>query len=147
MLNTPQVETYVEVSVIYNDALNVIKRTNIDEGSTPKWNEVLEFELNSDHEKFTKEELMTSDTQIIISLFDKRKEWTKENDKKITQEENRFLGSVKVPLLTVLCNPEKLDTNFRLERPLALSAYRVLHDEIYFIEQDKLDDEKLRENE
>ena len=64
MINTPAVETYVEVALIYNEKLTVIKKTNIDEGATPKWNEVLEFPLNSQNDGFTKEELMSSDTQI-----------------------------------------------------------------------------------
>jgi hypothetical protein len=49
-----------------------------------------------------------------------------------------------VPLQTVLCNPDKIDFNFRLERPLALSNYRVLDDEIYFMNAERLEEEKLR---
>lgn len=52
-----------------------------------------------------------------------------------------------MPLSTVLCNPDKLDFNFKLDRPLALPAYRVLDDEIYFKEGDDLEEEKLRKNE
>ena len=52
-----------------------------------------------------------------------------------------------MPLQTVLCNPDKIDFNFRLERPLALPAYRVLDDEIYFMDEKQLEEEKLRENE
>lgn len=57
------------------------------------------------------------------------------------------MGSVCVPLSTVLCNTEKLDYNFKLHRPVALPAYRVLDDEIYFMTKDKLEEERLRENE
>ena len=39
----------------------------------PKWNEVLWFPLEADNiEAFTKEDLMSSETKIIISLFDKQ---------------------------------------------------------------------------
>jgi hypothetical protein len=39
----------------------------------PKWNEVLSFPLESDNKThFTKEELQSSHTTIIISLFDKQ---------------------------------------------------------------------------
>jgi len=31
----------VEVKVAYHEKFSIIKRTNVDEGSTPKWNEVL----------------------------------------------------------------------------------------------------------
>lgn len=48
------------------------KRTNVDEGASPKWNEVLIFPLEADNKtNFTKEELINSTTMIIISLFDK----------------------------------------------------------------------------
>ena len=115
MINRPQVETYIEVALIYNEAYTMIKKTNIDEGSTPKWNEVLQFDLVSQDSKgFTKEELMNSNTTIMISLFDKRTDYVVLDGKKITQEENRYLGSVSVPLLTILCSHEKCDTNFRL---------------------------------
>lgn len=71
-VNTAQVETYVEVKVAYHEKFAIVKRTNVDEGSTPKWNEVLQFPLEAnDNTKFRKEELQSSDTQIIISLFDK----------------------------------------------------------------------------
>lgn len=54
LYNTAQVETYVEVKVIYYEAkdgkqgLTKTKRTNVDEGSMPKWNEVLQFPLESE---------------------------------------------------------------------------------------------------
>lgn len=57
------------------------------------------------------------------------------------------MGSVTVPLVTVLCNPSKLDYNFKLERPVALSAYRVLEQEIYFMNPSQLEEERLTENE
>lgn len=145
LINTAQVETYVEVRVAYHEKFAIIKRTNVDEGSTPKWNEVLQFPLEAnDNTKFKKEELQSSDTQIIISLFDKQMYLSMQDGKQIRQEENRFLGSITVPLQTVLCNPDKIDFNFRLERPLALSNYRVLDDEIYFMNAERLEEEKLR---
>jgi len=49
------------------------KRTNVDEGGSPKWNEVLTFPLEADNKtNFTREELINSQTMIIISLFDKQ---------------------------------------------------------------------------
>lgn len=48
LFNTAQVETYVEVRVIYHERLSISKRTNVDEGSMPKWNEVLQFPLESE---------------------------------------------------------------------------------------------------
>lgn len=72
LINTAQVETYVEVKIQYHEKFAIIKRTNVDEGSMPKWNEVLTFPLEADNKtNFTKEELLNSPTTITISLFDK----------------------------------------------------------------------------
>jgi hypothetical protein len=48
-------------------------------------------------------------------------------------EEHRFLGSVSIPLVTLLQNSGKTDFNFKLNRPICLPNYRVLDDEIYFM--------------
>lgn len=107
------------------------KRTNVDEGASPKWNEVLIFPLEADNKtNFTKEELINSTTMIIISLFDKETYKYQQDGKQITQEENRFLGSLEIPLSTVLTNYEKTDFNFKLNRPLILPSYRVVNDEL-----------------
>lgn len=39
----PQVESYVEVKVIYKDGKTIIDRTFCDEGKDPMWNEVKSF--------------------------------------------------------------------------------------------------------
>ena len=50
-----------------------MKRTNVDEGSMPKWNEVLWFPLEADNkEAFTKEDLMSSQCWTV-NKFGKRK--------------------------------------------------------------------------
>lgn len=54
-------------------------------------------------------------------------------------EEHRFLGSVTIPLQTLLANKGKTDYNFRLNRPICLPNYRVLEDEIYFMSADQLE--------
>lgn len=54
-------------------------------------------------------------------------------------EEHRFLGSVQIPLVTLLTNSGKTDFNFRIERPLCLPNYRVLSEEIYFMKPEDLD--------
>ena len=48
-------------------------------------------------------------------------------------EEHRFLGSVTIPLQTLLANKGKTDFNFRLVRPMCLPNYRVMNTEIYFM--------------
>ena len=42
-------ETFVEVRVKYHEKLSIVKRTNVDEGTMPKWNEVLTFPLESEN--------------------------------------------------------------------------------------------------
>lgn len=69
----PMVETFVEVKIIYHEKLQIVKRTNVDEGTMPKWNEVLQFPLEAENKtNFTKNELLSSETIIQISLFDKQ---------------------------------------------------------------------------
>lgn len=46
-----------------------------------------------------------------------------------------------MPLVTVLQNREKLDCNFRLDRPVALPSYRVLSDEVYIMDAEAFAEE------
>jgi len=149
LMNTAQVETFVEVKVQYHEKFAMTKRTNVDEGGSPKWNEVLVFPLEADNKtNFTREELINSQTMIIISLFDKQMYVNMQDGKQVRQEENRFLGNLEIPLSTVLNNYEKTDFNFKLNRPLILPAYRVVDDELNLMQNNaKLVDEVLRENE
>lgn len=58
------------------------------------------------------------------------------------------MGSLEIPLSTVLNNYEKTDFNFKLNRPVILPAYRVVDDELNLMQNNaKLNDEVLRENE
>ena len=67
----PQVETYVEVRVQYYEKFAVVRRTFTDEGRMPRWNEILDFNLVADNGSgFTPDELYSSQTMIIVSLFD-----------------------------------------------------------------------------
>ena len=43
----PQVETYVEIKVQYHEKYAVLKTTNTDEGTMPRWNEILDFVLEA----------------------------------------------------------------------------------------------------
>lgn len=69
----PQVETYVEVKIQYHEKYTILKTTQVDEGSMPRWNEIFDFpfEANSS-EGFTQKELASSKTMIIASLFDRQ---------------------------------------------------------------------------
>lgn len=85
---------------------------------------------------------------IIASLFDKQTYETVREGNTVLQEENRFLGSVTIPLQTLLLNNgKKTDFNFRLARPMCLPNYRVLDDEIYFMRPEELEKNRRNENE
>lgn len=105
----------------------------------PRWNEILDFPLESQNsEGFTAEELASSKTMIIASLFDKQTYKSVREGERIFHEEHRFLGCVQIPLITLLTNSGKTDFNFRIIRPICLPNYRVLNDEIYFMNADQL---------
>ena len=109
----------------------------------PRWNEILDFALVADNNSnFTLEELAASTTEIIVSLFDKQIYRTDREGEKIEQEEHRFLGSVTIPLSSVLSNPGKCDFNFRIQRPILLPNYRVTENEIYFMGTKDLKDQE-----
>jgi len=78
---------------------------------------------------------------IYVSLFDRQQYRQQQEGKQITQEEHRFLGSMTVPLQTVLQNPNKMEFNFMIERPVVLPSYNVLKEEIYFLEDNAKIDE------
>ena len=66
-------QTYIEVKVQYYEKYAVVKRTGCDEGRMPRWNEILEFALVAEGGSgFTMEELASSATMIIVSLFDRQ---------------------------------------------------------------------------
>ena len=109
-----QVETYVEVRVIYTDHYSVIKSTNIAEGGFPEWNQVLEFPLKPENKGgfFTDKELKNTKTEILISVFDKMTQFYKEDGYSTIPKQmtvHRFLGSFSIPLSTILQNAPKLE--------------------------------------
>jgi len=61
--------------------------------------------------------------------------------------ENRFLGGFTIPLLSVLTNPGKTEFNFKIDRPMCLPNYKVLQQDVFFIDASNIDAQKLRENE
>ena len=136
------------MKIQYYDKYSILTTTNVDERTMPRWNEILDFPLDSQNsEGFTQEELQTSKTLIIVSLFDKQMYESVREGERVFLEEHRFLGSVNIPLQTLLNNKGKTDYNFRLNRPICLPNYRVLEDEIYFMSADQLEKQRKMENE
>jgi coiled-coil and C2 domain-containing protein 2A len=93
--------------------------------------------------------LEKSGTRILVSLFDKEIYRHQEEGKIILQEENRFLGSFEIPLLTLLTSTGKIEFNFKINRPFCLPSYRVLAEQFFIISHNDflLQDEQLRKNE
>ena len=65
-----------------------------------------------------------------------------------TYYENKYLGQIQVPLTTVLSS-SKFDGQIRIDRPLVLQGYKVIKDDITFMEtasyqeQDKRNEEQV----
>jgi hypothetical protein len=59
--------------MILDDGKYIIKRTTVDEGQLPKWDQILQFVYKEQKGmKFTKKSLEKSQVKIIVSLFDKQ---------------------------------------------------------------------------
>lgn len=134
-----RVETFVEVRIVYNELYTEVKHTNIAEGDFPEWNEVLNFNLIAENaRRFTKEELVNTKAIIYLSLFDQEITPYKEDDYNATSikmtVELRYLGSVSIPLLSILNNPPKLEAMFKVGRPLALFNYVILKNNIFLMD-------------
>lgn len=143
-------ETYVEIKFYAEGCPIVIDRTWCDEGKDPNWNEIKSFLFKSKGEKFTKQQLIDDQTMIYVSVFDRQMFSYIQDGKQITLEEHRFLGSMSIPMKTILQNPPKIEFSFKIKRPLILPSYMVVPDEVYFIdsnEKEKLDDAQIRKNE
>ena len=73
MWQQSKVEPYVEIKMVFEDKKYIIKRTTVDEGQLPKWDQILNFVYKERKGmKFTKEALEKSQIKIIVSLFDKQ---------------------------------------------------------------------------
>lgn len=131
-----QADTFLEIRLHDPDSgEEIIQRTCVSEGQYPEWNEQLEFKLKSKGAVFTKNELEQSKMEIHFTLFDQ--EVRVDHITKMTknvQKYNRYLGSFKVPLKTILTN-SKFEGNIRLNRPLVLQDYHVIQDELIFMNE------------
>lgn len=135
----PHVETYVEVRLHYYAGQTIVKFTNTDEGIMPRWNQILEFPLHAaNDEKFTLSELANTEAFLTASIFDKQEYLSQREGAKVIQEEHRFLGEVTIPLSTILTNPDKIDFNFKVNRPVCMPGYRVLDNEIHTMSYQQL---------
>lgn len=124
-----QVETFLEIRLVDEETGEQVdySKTCIAEGQCPEWNELLDFKLVAKNRKaFTKQELEQSKLVIYFTLFDQLiKEDPLGKFKKIVQRENRFLGSQKIPLQSILQN-SKFEGHIKLNRPLVLQDYVVV---------------------
>lgn len=92
-------------------------------GITSDINETFTFEMKSSFNKFTRTELLSQKAVIILNIFDilsyqkqSRMDAAEINVGMI----KRFMGSIEVPLATVLINDGVIEGNFKINRPLTL---------------------------
>ena len=104
------------------------------EGDFPEWNEILSFPLESLNKKrFTRQELTNTKAMIYISLFDREVKVSGTGVMQI-RPDYRYLGSVSIPLISLLNNPPKIEAVFKINRPLSLFNYQVVKDRFFFLQ-------------
>jgi len=94
--------------------------------------------------EFTNAELEDSPYMIYFTLFDQMTHY--DTITKMRQQryyENKYLGQLQVPLTTVL-QSSKFDGQIRIERPLVLQGYKVIKDDITFMDNEKLKESDKR---
>lgn len=64
----------------------------------------------------------------------------------MTYRENRYLGYFCVPLTTIL-KGSKFEGQVKIERPLVIQGYRVMEDDIVFMQKKGLEDHEKRNEE
>jgi hypothetical protein len=99
------------------------------EGDFPEWNEILSFPLKSDFKRFTRQELSNMKVMIYISLFDR----VINQNLDLTKNNYKFLGSLSIPLISLLNNPPKIEAVLKLERPISLLQYEVVQDRFFYL--------------
>ena len=129
----------VEVRVVYNDEIEIVKTTMCAEGDFPEWNEILEFPLKALNQKrFTRQELLNSKTMIYVTLFDAEiTDYGVGALSPVPRTTYRYLGSFSIPLISLLNNPPKIDAIFKVERPMALFNYQIEPNTFFFLNQEE----------
>lgn len=96
---------------------------------------------------FKKTELEQSPILIYFTLFDQliqSEQITKMRT--MTYRENRYLGCFCVPLTTIL-KGSKFEGQVKIERPLVIQGYRVMEDDIVFMQKKGLEEHEKRNEE
>ena len=106
------------------------------EGQCPEWNEMLEFTLKAAKGKyFTRGELEENRMMIYITVFDRvTVEEPVSKNRVMKYVENKYLGQIKIPLATIL-GGSKFEGNVKIDRPLVLQNYRVVKEDLSFMDR------------
>lgn len=149
LFRSKDVEPFVEVRLVDTETgQEEVLRTGAAEGQCPEWNEILEFSLKAKNKiAFTKTELEQSKYMIYFTLFDQELRVvpiTKAKEERY--QENKYLGQFAVPLTTVL-RGQRLEGQVRVNRPLVLQNYRVVQEELIFMDSAAYKDEQQRAEE
>jgi len=138
-----QVEPYVEVRLVDPDgkAPEQKHETARAEGQCPEWNEMLEFTLKAAKGKyFTRGELEENRMMIYITVFDRvTVEEPVSKNRVMKYVENKYLGQIQIPLATIL-GGSKFEGNVKIDRPLVLQNYRVVKEDLSFMDRKGFED-------
>ena len=104
------------------------RNTDTFDGVDPEWNEsiALVYKPRDVQNGFSNIELLNNEAVLYITLFDFIGTWEDDvlnTQKKVIDIEKRFLGNIKIPLLNLFVTP-KLDSMFKLNRPIYLIGYQ-----------------------
>lgn len=149
VFSSKQVDTFVEIKLVDTETgQETILKTQSVEGQYPEWNEILSYTLKAKNKMaFTKTELEQSPIVIYFTLFDQLTQVEQiTKARSMTYRENRYLGYFSVPLTSIL-KGSKFEGQIKLERPLVLQGYRVMGDDIVFLEKQGLADHEKRNEE
>ena len=126
----PELEREKMLNELHVPELKVVGETF--DGTEPEWNQNLQLTYESYKGKFNIKELVDNRGSVFISVFDNVgvMENNRINPGVVTVEvEKRFLGSVKIPLSALFLNA-KMDSMFKLNRPIFLSGYKSADNDI-----------------
>lgn len=130
--------TFVKARVI-DQRGEIIYKTSTFAGIDPGWNETISMIYHAiDSDKgLTVDELINNESILYVSIFDFVGSWEENqmsNNRYNILVQNRFIGSFQIPLLTLFQNP-KINSYFKINRPLTLFGYMSTKSNIFSVER------------
>ena len=126
--NLQRVYSYVEVKLIEENGRTQIIKGDCIEGVFPEWNDSKTLSLNPAdvNSVYVKiKDLLNSKNKIQFTLFDAIGDIRQRSDNPDNYSltvQRHYLGSITLPVINLL-NSQKIEANFKLNRPLILLGY------------------------